>query len=92
MAEQRADEALASLLAGKPLARRERKAAYNGASGVPIREEVLARVGETVITRNGYGAHCLNPPSRSPSCSAWGRSSSPAPRPGRWNARSRRPG
>jgi len=62
MAEQRADDALAVILAGKPLARREKKAAYNGAEGVPIREEVLARVGETVITRNAYGAHCLNTP------------------------------
>jgi len=62
MAEQRADDALSAILAGKPLARREKKVAYNGAEGVPIREEVLARVGETVITRNGYGAHCLNTP------------------------------
>jgi hypothetical protein len=62
MAEQRAEEALAAILAGKLLNRREKKAAYNGAEGVPIREEVLVRVGETVITRNAYGAHCLNTP------------------------------
>jgi hypothetical protein len=30
---------------------------------VPIREEVLARHGEQVITRNSYGAQCLNSPS-----------------------------
>lgn len=36
--------------------------AYNGAQGVPIREEVLERHGDTVITRNGYGAKCLNTP------------------------------
>lgn len=35
---------------------------YNGADGVPIREEVLARQGSAVLTRNGYGAQCLNTP------------------------------
>lgn len=60
MAERRADEALQQILAGQPAARRERRVAYNGAEGVPIREEVLARQGETVITRNAYGARCLN--------------------------------
>lgn len=63
MAERRADEALQQILSGQPAARRERRVAYNGAEGVPIREEVLARHGETVITRNGYGARCLNSPS-----------------------------
>ena len=62
MAESRVDEALARILAGEKLNRRERKTAYNGAFGVPIREEVLARHGEEVITRNSYGAHCLNSP------------------------------
>jgi hypothetical protein len=62
MAERRADEALARLLAGEKLPRREPKVAYNGASGVPIREEVLARHDDEVITRNAYGARCLNTP------------------------------
>ncbi|RQO54727.1 hypothetical protein DBR47_21910 [Paucibacter sp. KBW04] len=62
MAEQRASQALDRLLAGEKLERLERKVAYNGAEGVPIREEVLARHGEDVITRNAYGAHCLNSP------------------------------
>lgn len=62
MAESRAGEALQRILAGERLSRRERKAAYNGAFGVPIREEVLARHGEEVVTRNSYGAHCLNTP------------------------------
>lgn len=62
MAEARAEEALQRIVSGEPLARRERKVAYNGAAGVPIREEVLARHGEQVITRNAYGAHCLNSP------------------------------
>jgi hypothetical protein len=35
---------------------------YNGAAGVPIREEIVGRHGETVITRNSYGARCLNMP------------------------------
>jgi hypothetical protein len=61
-AEERAREAMARIRAGERLPRRERKFAYNGADGFPIREEVLARVGETVVTRNGYGAHCLNTP------------------------------
>lgn len=63
MAEQRAEEALRRLLAGEKLPRREPKVPYNGAAGVPIREEVLARHGEEVVTRNAYGARCLNSPS-----------------------------
>lgn len=62
MAERRAAEALQRLLAGRQLPRREPKVPYNGAAGVPIREEVLARHGEEVITRNAYGARCLNTP------------------------------
>ncbi len=62
MADQRAEEALRRLLAGEKLARREPKVPYNGAAGVPIREEVLARHGEEVVTRNAYGARCLNSP------------------------------
>ncbi len=62
MADTRATEALARIWAGETLALRESKTAYNGASGVPIREEVLSRHGEEVITRNAYGAHCLNTP------------------------------
>jgi hypothetical protein len=61
-AELRAQEAMARIAAGEKLARREPRTAYNGAAGVPIREEVLERHGETVITRNGYGARCLNTP------------------------------
>jgi hypothetical protein len=62
MAEARADDALRRLLSGEKLDRRERKVAYNGAEGVPIREEVLERHGAEVISRNAYGAHCLNSP------------------------------
>ena len=62
MADARADEALQRLVAGERLPLRERKMPYNGADGVPIREEVLARHGAQVISRNAYGAHCLNSP------------------------------
>lgn len=62
MAEQRANEALDRIRRGEKLARREPKLAYNGAAGVPIREEIVATHGETVITRNLYGAKCLNTP------------------------------
>src|SRR5262249_35695717 len=62
MADARAEEALQQVLSGARLRRREQKAAYNGAQGVPIREEVVARHGDVVITRNAYGARCLNTP------------------------------
>ncbi len=61
-AEERAAAALKRLLAGDKLPRREPKVPYNGADGVPIREEILARHGDAVVTRNSYGAHCLNTP------------------------------
>lgn len=61
-ADARAEEAFARVVAGEKLARREPKVAYNGAVGVPIREEVLSRHDDVVITRNLYGARCLNTP------------------------------
>lgn len=61
-ADTRAQEALRRILAGDPLPRRESKVAYNGAEGVPIREEIVSRHGETIVTRNGYGALCINTP------------------------------
>jgi len=62
MAGQRAQEAFSRITSGETLLRREPKIPYGGAEGVPIREEVLSRHGEVVITRNSYGAHCLNTP------------------------------
>ncbi len=59
-AESRAADALQRILSGETLLRREPKRAYNGAEGVPIREEVVAEHGSVVITRNCYGALCLN--------------------------------
>ncbi len=61
-ADARANEALERLLAGEPLRRRELKVPYNGADGLPIREEVVGRFGDVVVTRNSYGARCLNTP------------------------------
>lgn len=61
-AQARVDEALARAIAGEPLPRREPKVPYNGGNGIPIREEVVARFDDTVITRNSYGARCLNTP------------------------------
>lgn len=61
-ADIRAQEALLRLLSGEKLPRTEPRIPYNGADGVPIREEILDQRGETVITRNSYGAHCLNTP------------------------------
>lgn len=59
-ADERAAEALEQILAGADLPRRELRRAYGGDDGLPIREEIVARHGEVVITRNSYGARCLN--------------------------------
>lgn len=61
-ADARAREAFDRIVAGEKLARREPKRPYNGADGIPIREEILSRHGDTIITRNLYGAQCLNTP------------------------------
>ena len=60
-ADRRAAEAMAELQAGRQVPTREKKRAY-GAAGFPIREQVVARNGTDVITRNSYGARCLNVP------------------------------
>ena len=62
MADERTREAMLALTSGRDVLRREPKMPYNGADGVPIREEVVSRHGPTVITRNIYGARCLNTP------------------------------
>lgn len=60
-AQERAQAAMTELQAGRRVAAREQKLPY-GDAGLPIREQVLARHGDLVITRNSYGAHCLNEP------------------------------
>jgi hypothetical protein len=62
MAEARASEVLRRILSGEKIERREPKVPYNGADGLPIREEIVARHDDTIITRNSYGARCLNTP------------------------------
>jgi hypothetical protein len=59
-ANQRLDEAVANWELDPSILRRERKVAYNGSDGVPIREEVIDSNEHYVITRNTYGALCLN--------------------------------
>ena len=60
-AQVRVREALDAILSGQPLPRRELRTNY-GLAGVPIREQIVARHGDVVITRNSYGALCLNTP------------------------------
>lgn len=62
MADRRADEALVLAWVDKKVLRREHKVPYNGADGLPIREEIVARQGDVIVTRNSYGARCLNTP------------------------------
>jgi len=61
-ADERTHDAAQRIAAGEKLERRERKVAYNGANGMPIREQIVSRHGETIVTRNSYGARCLNTP------------------------------
>lgn len=60
-ADARALEALHAIAAGQPLPHQERRTKY-GVEGVPIREQIVERQGDVVITRNSYGALCLNTP------------------------------
>jgi hypothetical protein len=59
-------------------------------AGVPIREEILSRHGSAILTRNLYGAQCLNTPDvlfahPSPGASASPRTSAHAPASGASN-------
>ncbi len=60
MAKTRLNDAFEKLVSGEKITLVERRVSYNGAEGMPIREEILEEIGDTVITRNIYGAHCLN--------------------------------
>lgn len=69
-ARERAQAALDDLLAAPEqrhldsrFRRMERLNDYGISGETPIREEILAERGDTVMTRNSYGAHCLNTPS-----------------------------
>jgi len=61
-ADARIDEAVEQIMSDEPTDLREPKVPYNGADGLPIREEIVARRGDAVLTRNAYGALCLNTP------------------------------
>ncbi|MEI2454296.1 MULTISPECIES: hypothetical protein [Lysobacter] len=62
MADVRARDAFDRMLAGQAgVARTEPRVPYD-AEGLPIREQIVERDGETVVTRNSYGARCLNTP------------------------------
>lgn len=61
-AEKRAAEAMERIQRGETLRRRDRIEVYGSEDGMPIREEVVSRHGDIAITRNSYGALCLNTP------------------------------
>ena len=61
-AEQRVLEAIEQLKIDQKIRRIDHKVAYNGAEGLPIREEIISRYDDVIITRNSYGALCLNTP------------------------------
>lgn len=61
-AQQRANEVMVRARAGEKVRKVDHKLVYNGAEGLPIREEIVERHGNIVITRNTYGALCLNTP------------------------------
>lgn len=61
-AEERVADAFADAEQGKQVRRIDHKVPYNGAEGLPIREEIISHHGDAVITRNSYGALCLNTP------------------------------
>lgn len=61
-AKERVADAAARARAGDKVRNVDHKTAYNGAEGLPIREEIVSRHGDAVITRNSYGALCLNTP------------------------------
>lgn len=61
-AETRVSEAVSRYKAGEDLRRIDHKVKYNGAEGLPIREEIISRHDDAVLTRNSYGAMCINTP------------------------------
>ncbi|SEK65810.1 hypothetical protein SAMN05428989_0552 [Pseudoxanthomonas sp. GM95] len=60
-AQARVQEAFDRIVSGEKLPRRELRSNY-GIHGVPIREQIVERHDGVVITRNSYGALCLNTP------------------------------
>lgn len=61
-ADARLEEAVNTLETEGDVRRIDHKIPYNGAEGIPIREEVISKHQDVVISRNSYGALCLNTP------------------------------
>ncbi len=61
-AKERVEEAAERARRGEQVRLIDHKVSYNGAEGLPIREQIVERHGDTIITRNTYGALCLNTP------------------------------
>ncbi|WP_020407984.1 hypothetical protein [Hahella ganghwensis] len=61
-AAERLKQAFEQVQSGAKVTRVERKEDYSGSEGVPIREEVVSRHKAAIITRNSYGALCMNTP------------------------------
>jgi hypothetical protein len=61
-AEKRVNEAFQQLADGQDIERREKRVSYNGSDGMPIREEIIQFHDDAVVSRNIYGALCLNTP------------------------------
>ena len=61
-AQERVREAMERAKNGEQVRRLDHKRSYNGAEGLPIREEVVLKQENIVVTRNSYGALCLNTP------------------------------
>lgn len=60
--EERLAQAITTLEEKGDVRRIDHKVSYNGAEGIPIREEVISNHADIVISRNSYGALCLNTP------------------------------
>ena len=61
-AETRVDEALEKLKSHQDIRKFDHKIPYNSNEGLPIREEIIDQLDDVIITRNSYGALCLNTP------------------------------
>ncbi len=61
-AETRVAEALEKLKSHQDIRKFDHKIPYNSHEGLPIREEIIDQLDDVIITRNSYGALCLNTP------------------------------
>jgi len=61
-AETRVVEAIEKIKSGQNIRKFDHKIPYNGSEGLPIREEIIDQQDDVIITRNSYGALCLNTP------------------------------